>query len=499
VRQSRDDVLNGGMGDDLFLVGGAGEGFDAIDGGAGFDTIKATADGTVIGLSSLTGIEAISAGGYAGVSIVGTATAQNWDFTSISLTGVVRIDAGASNDTVTGSVGADTLVGGAGNDLLSGGAGDDLFLVGPGDGTDSIDGGAGTDTIRATADGTVIGLSNFTGIEAFSAGGYAGVSITGTASVQVWNFTSMNLTGITRIDAGAGNDTITGSVGADTLVGGAGDDVLTGGLGDDLFLVGGAGEGFDAIDGGAGFDTIKATADGAVIGLGSLTGIEAISVGGYAGVSIVGTATAQNWDFTSISLTGIARIDGGAGNDTIVGNVEANVIAGGAGADLLDGGAGSDTVTYANAASGVSVNLSSGVNIGGDAQGDQLIGFENVVGSAYADTLTGDAQANLLTGNAGKDTLVGGAGADTLDGGAGSDTASYFGSAAGVTVNLAAGSVSGGDADGDVLIGIENLTGSAYADLLTGDAGANTLSGGGRRRHVGWGRRKRHADRRRWA
>jgi Ca2+-binding RTX toxin-like protein len=74
--------------------------------------------------------------------------------------------------------------------------------------------------------------------------------------------------------------------------------------------------------------------------------------------------------------------------------------------------------------------------------------------------------------------LEGAAGADVITGGDGSDTASYAGSAAGVTVNLATGAASGGDAEGDTLSGVENLFGSAQNDALTGDAGANTLSGG---------------------
>src|SRR3546814_8834206 len=64
----------------------------------------------------------------------------------------------------------------------------------------------------------------------------------------------------------------------------------------------------------------------------------------------------------------------------------------------------------------------------------------------------------------GNDTLIGGSGADTLIGGAGSDTASYAGSSGGVTVDLAAGTGSGGDAQGDTLSGIENLTGSSQGD-----------------------------------
>ena len=59
-------------------------------------------------------------------------------------------------------------------------------------------------------------------------------------------------------------------------------------------------------------------------------------------------------------------------------------------------------------------------------------------------------------------------------------------------VNLAAGTASGGDAAGDILIEIENLTGSAHGDSLTGNSlsnvltggdGADTLIGGGRQRH----------------
>ena len=51
------------------------------------------------------------------------------------------------------------------------------------------------------------------------------------------------------------------------------------------------------------------------------------------------------------------------------------------------------------------------------------------------------------------------------------DRAVYFGSAAGVTVDLSTTLGTGGDAEGDVLIGIEYLTGSAHDDVLIGDAG----------------------------
>jgi len=68
---------------------------------------------------------------------------------------------------------------------------------------------------------------------------------------------------------------------------------------------------------------------------------------------------------------------------------------------------------------------------------------------------------------------------DTLDGGAGNDTASYEGSLEGIHVDLDLGTAAGGDAEGDTLTDIENLTGSEFADTLIGDAVANVLDGAG--------------------
>ncbi|WP_280109888.1 calcium-binding protein, partial [Azospirillum sp. B506] len=178
-------------------------------------------------------------------------------------------------------------------------------------------------------------------------------------------------------------------------------------------------------------------------------------------------------------LSGIENLTGSAPGDRLTGDSGANVLdgaggndtlVGGAGADTLIGGAGSDTADYSASGAAVTVDLAAGTGLDGTADGDVLIGIENLIGSARADLLTGDAQDNNLRG---------GAGADTLIGGDGSDTADYTGSTAGVTVSLADGTAAGGDAAGDLLIGIENLTGSAAADQLTGDGGANRLRGGG--------------------
>ena len=73
--------------------------------------------------------------------------------------------------------------------------------------------------------------------------------------------------------------------------------------------------------------------------------------------------------------------------------------------------------------------------------------------------------------------MAGGAGADSLIGGSGTDTATYAASGSGVNVTLG-GTGSGGDAQGDTLSGVENLTGSDHDDSLTGDGGDNQIDAG---------------------
>ncbi len=102
---------------------------------------------------------------------------------------------------------------------------------------------------------------------------------------------------------------------------------------------------------------------------------------------------------------------------------------------------------------------------------------DTIEGGPGDDTLTGTSGNDTIFGYGGNDTLIGLAGKDTLDGGAGTDTADYSGSGTAVTVNLAANSGSGGDAQGDTFVSIENLDGSAYDDSLTGDGNDNTLDG----------------------
>ena len=182
-----------------------------------------------------------------------------------------------------------------------------------------------------------------------------------------------------------------------------------------------------------------------------------------------------------------------------------DVINGGAGADLIDGGAGVDTASYVGALSGAVVYLGKSAWNGGAAIGDRLISIENLAGTRFADSFHGDVAANRLVGGsgtdflfgrggddvldggadadavlggAGNDLLLGGGGGDLIDGGAGIDTASYANAAAGVAVSLISAAVAGGDAAGDILLFIENLTGSKFDDRLSGDSGVNVIKGG---------------------
>jgi Ca2+-binding RTX toxin-like protein len=251
------------------------------------------------------------------------------------------------------------------------------------------------------------------------------------------------------------------------LKGGDGNDFLQGTLGNDV------------INGGTGNDTAS-----------FVTAFSNTATGVTVDLNTQGVA--QNTGAAgNDTLSGIENLIGSQYNDTLTGDGNANVIDGGAGDDALVGGLGNDTVSYASFAgipSGqgvvVSLGLQGGAQNTTNAGMDTLSGFENLSGSAFGDLLTGDANANILSGGAGNDTLNPGATAagisDLLDGGIGSDTASFVG-LVGVTATL------NGAADGTASLGgnliatlrnIENLTGGNGSDILTGDAGDNIIDGG---------------------
>ena len=450
------------------LVGTTGN--NILDGGAGTDTVSYDL--------------AYPAGLGAGVTIDLTRTSrQNTGGSGFdTLLGIENLTGTKFDDDVTGNAGANVLIGLGGADTLRGGGGDDWVEGGAGD--DALEGGVGTDTLsyRSASAAVAVGV---------------GVGVTVSLGVSTAQET-----------IAAGTDTISGF---ENLIGSAFNDTLTGSSGNNL-LEGGAGN--DILDGGAGIDTLsyQSTTGAVTVNLGLTT---QITVG-------AGVDTISNFE----------NLIGGSSNDKLTGSSGGNVIEGGAGNDILDGGAGVDTLSYQSAAGGVTLNLGlATAQVTGGAGTDTILNqsFENLLGSAFNDSLSGDANDNILdggggidtlsyqsasvgvvvdlsrttaqvtgagtdtlrnfenlrggafddrlTGNAGDNLIDGGAGNDSLNGGAGTDTVSYQSASLGVTANLLTGQATGG-AGADTVSNFENLIGSNFNDILIGGAGGNLLEGG---------------------
>src|SRR5688500_9900297 len=139
-------------------------------------------------------------------------------------------------------------------------------------------------------------------------------------------------------------------------------------------------------------------------------------------MNVFGTDSSETLDFFDGVTNFADSIFGFGGNDSIFGLGGNDLILGGAGADAITGGSGTDTSSYTDSATGVTVNLESGLGFGGTAEGDTLTSIENLIGSAHDDFLIGNAGNNVLTGLEDNDILKGGGGADTLYGDSGSDT-----------------------------------------------------------------------------
>jgi Ca2+-binding RTX toxin-like protein len=115
-------------------------------------------------------------------------------------------------------------------------------------------------------------------------------------------------------------------------------------------------------------------------------------------------------------------------------------------------------------------------NVYGTDSSETINAADGVTNSA--DTIFGFGGNDNIYALGGNDEIKGGGGADYIDGGSGIDTANYSDSWTGVSVNLGAGAIgSGGTAQGDILVNVENVTGSSYADTLIGNAGNNVLAG----------------------
>jgi len=100
-----------------------------------------------------------------------------------------------------------------------------------------------------------------------------------------------------------------------------------------------------------------------------------------------------------------------------------------------------------------------------------------ICGLSGDDRINGKLGNDTIYGNEDDDRIMGLGGDDIINGGPGIDTTTYAAAHQSVRVNLGLHKATGQGVD--TLISIENVTGSAYADVLTGNAGANLLQGGG--------------------
>jgi Ca2+-binding RTX toxin-like protein len=428
----------------------------------------------------------------------------------------------AGNDAIDGGAGADTIFGGDGNDTIAGKAGNDTITGGAGN--DAIDGGADTDTVvfsgarsnykitlsgstytvEDISNGTPDGKDTVTGVENFNFAS-GGTLTTGQLDLDAPTISSIDFgTHDGTIKAGEPVDlivtfneavTVTGTPtltlsngGTATYASGSGGAALT------FHYTASAGQ-----DNSHSEDTsdinvrsYNLTADGASV---------RDAQGNFADITNASTnpTSVEAVDTTppTPGTLGVANINNGF--DLVVSGAEDGAtftyireqFVDNVWGDLtaldnehvgsLDPGTYRFTAVVTDAANNSATTGPFSVIVGND-EGQETTGVSDtenlIIGFGGKDTIHGTANSDTIFGGAGDDTIDGGSGAspDVINGGADIDTVTYVNSTEGVTVSLGGGGV-GGDADGDTLTDVENLTGSNSTDALTGNGDANVISG----------------------
>jgi Ca2+-binding RTX toxin-like protein len=265
------------------------------------------------------------------------------------------------------------------NDTIYGYAENDLIKI-TYDPSDIVYAGAGDDTVEV-----------YTG----STGGGHSISLEdGNDVVRLLGTNWSN-----SVSGGSGDDTLYGSsvydilygdAGNDIIIGGGGDDNLNGGDDNDSFVYNIGPNGFDDVNGGNGTDVLRATANNVSIGLRSVSGIESVTALNiststyYSNVWIRGSnySSGDTLDFSATTFYGIAGIDAGDGNDTVIGTASADTILGGNGDDSLNGGLGADSL---NGGAGIDKAIYAGANT---LYNYNVVGQVREISSGVTDTLT---------------------------------------------------------------------------------------------------------------
>jgi hypothetical protein len=360
-----DNTFTGGAGNDLIYVDGGATDYDVLAGGAGDDTL------TNFGASE------------AAADYSSSTTAVTANLTSGVATGQGLDTLNSMNDLI-GSAQGDTLTGDTNDNVITGAAGDDKI-----------------DCVGAATDEDTADFSD-------SAAGVVVDLVAGTATGDGTD----TLKNCEDVQGSELDDTITGDGNDNGLFGGGGGDSIDGGLGG------------DTIDGEAGSDwvdystrTVAVTVD-----------LTKATVGGTAGAcndasEFVSGDVGGDDDGavgTGDCLNAIENAALGTGDDTFVGSAFNNTVEPNGGANSLTGGGGADTVDYSvGYDAGVDVNLAGGGGAGTDAFTDTS--FVNVIGTAFADSITGNEKSNTIKSRKGSDNVRGGSGDDTVKAGAGND------------------------------------------------------------------------------
>jgi Ca2+-binding RTX toxin-like protein len=227
----------------------------------------------------------------------------------------------------------------------------------------------------------------------------------GNDNIRIAPLGSLSIANAITVQGGAGNDTLFGSSKADNLDGGANNDSLFGGAGNDTVF---GNTGNDTLTGSLGNDFVSGGDDiDTILENGNVNFFLSNAFGGP-------SLTAGVLGTDPIASIEIGRLIGGAGNNLI--NASSFI-----GSVFLDGGGGNDTLIGA---------LGSDTMVGGT-------GNDSLDGSLGDDSLTGATGNDTLRGDAGDDLLVGGFGVDVIDGGDDDDRLSEaFGSTALKTLTL---------------------------------------------------------------
>ena len=314
------------------------------------------------------------------------------------------LNGSSAADLMQGLGGNDGLAGGSGDDVIEGGAGDDLLLGGWG--ADTIRGGDGADQVF----GSDSGQFSMPLQVGFTPPAATGVEIARGFNWVVFDPPGLDGSGIDAYTvAGGGNILPNGEPMGNLIDGDAGDDRIAAGTGADVVQ---AGADNDVVWGMGGADVIAGEA-----GNDKLWGDGSQIRGGIAYAN-----------YTPLQYHGDDAIDGGAGDDQLIGQGGDDALYGGAdndlmwgdgsdaldepaalhGADWLDGGSGADELV-----GGGNDDVLFGGSDNDKLRGDDV---ESVVAAVYQgqDYLDGEDGDDQLNGGGNADVLIGGLGADTM-------------------------------------------------------------------------------------